>query len=252
MSRIEAATRLSFREQARHPLLLILLVALPFFFITRAIASTVPQPRDVPLPGGGIVMTNMQDIHGATMTAITVAFLAGLCGLFILQSAREADRRLVLAGFSPAEAIVPRLLTLLAATGLVVAVAVIVTALSFQPQAWTPFIAGNLLVGITYGGIGALAGSLLGKLGGTYLMLFLPMIDLGIAQSPMFGDADPNGWAAALPGYGAGRVMVEAGFATDFNAWSSLALAGAWAAVTVLVVTGLLVRSVGIHRAAPA
>ena len=252
MNRIGAATRLSFREQARRPLLLILLVALPFFFITRAIAGTVPQPRTVPLPGGDIVMTNMRDIHGATMTAITVAFLAGLCGLFILQSAREADRRLVLAGFAPVEAIVPRLLTLLAATVLVVVVSVAVTALSFQPRDWFPFALANLLVGITYGGIGAMAGSLLGRLGGTYLMFFLPMIDLGIAQNPMFGDADPGGWAVLLPGYGAGRVLIEASFASDFSAWSSMALAGGWAVMTTLLVTALLARTVGIRRVAPA
>lgn len=252
MSRIEVATRLSFREQARRPLLLVLLVALPFFFITRAIASTVPQPRSVPLPGGGVVLTNMRDIHGATMTAITVAFLAGLCGLFILQSAREADRRLVLAGFTPAEAVIPRLLTLMAATGLIVAVSVAVTAISFQPHAWVPFAVANLLVGITYGGLGALAGALLGRLGGTYLMLFLPMIDLGIAQSPMFGDAAPGGWAVLLPGYGPGRVLVESSFASGFEAWPDLAIAGAWATLTVAVVAALLIQAVGVRRVAPA
>ena len=252
MSRIAVATRLGFREQARRPLLLILLVALPFLFITRAIASTVPQPRSVPLPGGDFVLTNMRDIHGATMTAITVAFLAGICGLFILQSAREADRRLVLAGFAPAEAVIPRLLTLLAATGLIVAVSLAVTAISFQPRDWLPFALANLLVGITYGGIGALAGAVLGRLGGTYLMFFLPMIDLGIAQSPMFGDAEPGGWAVLLPGYGPGRVLVEASFASGFDAWRELAIAGAWAALTVAVVTALLVRAVGVRRVAPA
>jgi hypothetical protein len=252
VSRIEVATRLGFREQVRRPLLLILLVALPFFFITRAIAGTVPQPRSVPLPGGEVVLTNMRDIHGATMTAITVAFLAGLCGLFILQSAREADRRLVLAGFTPAEAVIPRLLTLLAVTGLIVAVAVAVTALSFQPRAWMPFVIANLLVGITYGGIGALAGSLLGRLGGTYLMFFLPMIDLGIAQNPMFGDAEPGGWAALLPGYGPGRVLIDASFAPGFSAWPELVLAAAWAAMTLAIVTALLIRTVGVRRVAPA
>ena len=37
-ARITTATRLGFREQARRPLLLVLVVVLPFFFITRAIA----------------------------------------------------------------------------------------------------------------------------------------------------------------------------------------------------------------------
>ena len=37
--RIATATRLGFREQARRPLLVVLLLVLPFFFITRAIAG---------------------------------------------------------------------------------------------------------------------------------------------------------------------------------------------------------------------
>jgi hypothetical protein len=78
VSRVAVATRLGFREQARRPLLLVLLVGLPFFFITRAIAQTEQLPRSIGLPGGGEVLTNMRDIHGADMAAITVGFLAGL------------------------------------------------------------------------------------------------------------------------------------------------------------------------------
>ena len=39
-ARVITATRMGFREQARRPLLLVLLVVLPFFFITRAVASS--------------------------------------------------------------------------------------------------------------------------------------------------------------------------------------------------------------------
>ena len=74
-----------------------------------------------------------------------------------------------------------------------------VTALSFTPQQWLPFIGANVLIGLTFGSIGALAGVLFGQLGGTYFMLFLPMIDLGIAQTPMFGDGQPDGWATLCP-----------------------------------------------------
>ena len=65
--RVLTATRLGFREQARRPLLLVLLVALPFFFITRAIERTEPLPRLVGLPGGGDILTTMKDVHGASM-----------------------------------------------------------------------------------------------------------------------------------------------------------------------------------------
>ena len=227
-----------------------LLVVLPFFFITRAIASTVPQPRVVPLPGGGEVLSNMQDVHGATMAAITIAFLAGLCGLFIMQSAREADRRLVVAGFAPVEVVLPRLILIGAATAVVVATSLVVTALSFTPQQWLPFIVANLLIGLTYGSIGAIAGVLLGRLGGTYFMLFLPMVDLGIAQTPMFGDGTPDGWALVLPGYGGGRVLVDASFASGFHAGGELLIGLAWALVSLVAVTAVLTRSIGTRSVA--
>lgn len=244
-SRVATATRLELRELARRPLLLVLLVALPFFFITRAIATTVPQPRTVPLPGGGEVLSNMQDVHGATMAAITIAFLAGLCGLFIMQSAREADRRLVVAGFSPAEVVVPRLALIGATTGIVVLVSLVVTALSFTPQQWPSFVGANLLIGLTYASIGAIAGVAFGRLGGTYFMLFLPMIDLGIAQTPMFGDGAPDGWTTLLPGYGGGRVLVDASFASSFHAGVDLLVGIGWAVVALAAVVVVLTRSIG-------
>jgi hypothetical protein len=247
MSRIATATRLGFREQARRPLLLILLVGLPFFFITRAIAATEKLPRSVGLPGGGDVLTNMRDVHGAMMAAITVAFLAGLIGVFVMQSVRQADRRLVLAGYTPAQALAPRLLVLAAAIALVLGVSVAVTALSFTPQSWSAFAAGNLLVGLTYGLLGTLAGAVVGRLGATHLMLFGAMLDLGIAQNPMFGSGQPPDWATALPGYGPGRVIVDGAFSGTFHAAGALALSIGWVVVLGVAVTVVLGRLVAVE-----
>jgi hypothetical protein len=244
MSRVTTATRLGFREQLRRPLLLVLLVGLPFFFITRSIAATETLPRTIGLPGGVEVLTNMRDIHGAMMAAITVAFLVSLVGVFVMQSVRQADRRLVLAGFTPAQALIPRLLVLAASAALVLGVSLAVTALSFTPQTWWAFAAGTLLAGLTYGLLGTLAGAVVGRLGATHLMLFGAMLDLGIAQNPMFGSGEPPAWAIAMPGYGPGRVIVDGAFSGDFHAEGELALSIAWVlalGVTVAVVLGRMV-----------
>jgi hypothetical protein len=244
VSRVVVATRLGFREQARRPLVLVLLVGLPFFFITRAIAQTEQLPRAIGLPGGGEVVTTMRDIHGANMAAITVAFLAGLIGVFVMQSAHQADRRLVVAGFRPREALAPRLLVLGAGALLVVVVSVAVTALSFTPKLWAAFVVGNLLVGLIYAMLGALAGAAVGKLGATYLLLFGAMLDLGIVQNPMFGAGEPPAWGTVLPGYGPGRVILDAAFSDQFHAWGALAISVVWAlslAIAVLLVLGRLV-----------
>ena len=249
--RVATASRLALQEQRRRPLLVILLVGLPFFFITRAIAQTEELPRTIGLPGGESVVTTMRDIHGADMAAITIAFLAGLVGMFTMQSARQADRRLVVAGFRPVETLAPRVLVVTAATGLVVAVSLGVTALSFSPSLWAPFVAGNILVGLIYALLGALAGAAVGRVGATYLVLFGAMLDLGIVQNPMFGSGEPPGWAAALPGYGPGRVIVDAAFSSEFHAWGALALGLAWVVVLCVAVIVVLGRVVGLRRSGP-
>lgn len=244
-ARVATATRLGFREQARRPLLGVLLVVLPFFFITRAIAATEPEPRRIGLPGGDQVLTTMRDVHGAMMVAITVAFLAGLCGAFIMRSAQSADRRLVVAGFRPIEALVPRLAVLAAATGVALVVSLAVTALSFGPASWAVFVVGTLLIGLTYAGIGALAGAALGQLGATYVVLFVAMLGMGILQNPMFGDGTPSGLAYFFPDYGATRIVVDGGFSAGFHAWGELALALGWLVLLAGAVAWTMRRLLG-------
>ncbi|HEX6229478.1 MAG TPA: hypothetical protein VFZ41_08485 [Solirubrobacterales bacterium] len=246
--RASIATRMGFREQLRRPLLLVLLVFVPFLFISWSFAITEPTPRLITLPGGEQLLTTMKDLHGAIMVPITVGFLAGLIGLFVIQSALESDRRLVLAGYSPGEAIVPRIAVLVSATLVVLAVSLAVTTIDFIPASWIPFVAGNLLAGLIYGAIGALAGASVGRLGGAYLMFFLPMIDFGVAQNPMFFDGEPQGWATVLPGYGPTRLIVDGGFSSQFHAGGELALSLAWTVVLGAAVYLLLRRSIGARR----
>jgi hypothetical protein len=144
--------------------------------------------------------------------------------------------------------VLPRLAVLAAATGVVLAVSLAVTALSFTPASWAAFIAGSLLVGLTYACIGALAGALLGPLGATYLVLFLAMLGIGILQNPMFGDGTPGRLAYAFPDYGAGRVVIDGAFSAGFHAWGDLALATGWLAVLGLAVTWVLHRLLGETR----
>lgn len=228
-AQLAVATKLAMREQARRPLLIVLLVGLPFFFITRAIAATEKLPRRIGLPGDLTFLTDMRALHGASMVAITVAFLSGLCGAFVMRSARASDRRLVVAGYSATQTIFARTAVLAAACVLAVSTSLAVTALSFTPQSWGFFALGSLLVAVIYASIGALAGALLGQLSATYLVLFAAMLGTGILQNPMFGDGTPSGVATLLPDYGPTRVIADAAFEPGFAAWPQLALALAWA-----------------------
>jgi hypothetical protein len=246
LPRARTATAMAFRDQRRRPLVLILLVALPVYIITKSIVSTLATPRRIALPDGVWVTTTMRDLHGAGMGGVVIAFVAALLGVFVMQSALEGDRRLVLAGYRPGETVLARLLVLLAGTAIVVAVSALVTALYFTPRSWAPLLGALVLVGLIYAALGALVGALLDKLAATYLILFLVMTDLGVVQSPMF-HAKPGPLAALLPGYGPSRVMYDGAFSPAFHAGAELALALAWLAALALAVAIVLRRAVAGH-----
>jgi hypothetical protein len=244
-SRTLTATSMAFTDQRRRPLLLTLLVIVPAYVITRSVAITEATPRRIPLPGHVLVTTTMKDLHGAVMAGIVIAFVASLCGVFVMQAALQGDRRLVIAGYRPSETVIARLTVLAAATVLVVVVSMAVTAASFTPASWGTFTAAALLTGLTYAALGAIAGAILDKLAATYLMLFLALTDLGIAQNPMFGNGSPRSWATLLPGYGPGRIMLDGAFSPDFHAVGPLAIALAWTLALTLTVGAVLRHVVG-------
>lgn len=246
LARARAATKMGFREQLRRPLLLILLVIVPAYVVTRSIAITEATPRLIELPGDITVVTTMKNLHGAVMAGTAIAFVAGLCGVFVMQSALQGDRRLIVAGFRAGETAFARLSVLAADTALVVGVSLVATALYFDPASWLPFAGSAILIGVIYAPLGALLGAVLDKLAATYLMLFVVMTDLGIVQNPMFGT--PARWAVLLPGYGPGRLMVDGAYSERFHAGSELALSLAWAAVLGLAVYLLLRRTLGTSR----
>jgi hypothetical protein len=237
-------TTMAFREQRRRPLVLILLVLIPAYVITRSIAQTLETPRRIRLPDDVWVTTTMKNLHGAGMGGLVIAFVIGLVGVFVMQSALQGDRRLVIAGYRPGETVVARLAVLVAATSVIVGVALVVTALNFTPKSWLPLGAALVSIGLIYGAIGALIGAILDKLAATYLMLFLVMTDVGVVQSPMFRDA-PAGWAVVFPGYGPSRVMYDGAFSRSFHAGGELALALGWLAVLGIAVILVLRHAVG-------
>jgi hypothetical protein len=245
MSRTQAAASMGLRDQSRRPLLLVLLVIVPAYTVTRSIAITLPTPRAVELPSGVEIETTMRAIHGAVMAGNAIAFVTALCGVFVMTSALAGDRRLIVAGYRPAQVIVARLLILAMATALVVAVSDAVTAASFDAASWPIFVLGTALIGVIYGAIGAIAGAFLDKLGATYLILFLALTDLGIVQNPMFGDGSPASWAVLLPGYGPSRIMVSGAFVNGFDATGELLVSIGWVAGLSVAVGLLLRRSLG-------
>ena len=248
VDRVLTATRMGFRDQLRRPLMLALLAAVPIIFISWSARVTSETPRRIALPGGGHVLTDMRALFTVVDAPIAIAFLAGLVGVFVIESALQSDRRLVIAGYSPGQTIAPRLLVIGAAVVVISAVSLVVMAFWFTPEAWFPFIFANVLVGLIYAAIGALSGTLMGRLGAVYFIFFLPTVDIGIAQDPLFFNGDPQGWATALPGYGPTRMIIDAGYTTGFDTVVALIAALAWVAVLGAALAVVLRRAVAPRR----
>jgi len=243
-ARLGAGLEAAWREYRRNLALWVLLVGLPTFFITLSIATTPDDPAPVELAEAGrrtITILSMVDVHGAIMVAITVAFLAGLAGLFVVLGSAEADRRLVIAGFRPREVLAARLGVILFAAVLVSVVSLAVTAVSFTPQVWITFALATVGVAVTYAMIGVVIGPVVGRLGGLYLMFLLPFLDVGLAQNVMF-DAAPPAWAAWMPAHGATRVLIDGAFTPSFDETTGLLIALGWLAAITTAAIGVFQR----------
>jgi len=227
--RVEAL-RAAWRELRRMPVMWVLVIGLPVAFISASIAVTPSDPTPVSLREGGqavLAIISMTDVHGAIMVPITVGFLASLAGLFVVLDSAEADRRLSLTSVRPGEILSVRMIVVGGAALLASIVSLLVTAVGFTPTQWGGFILATVLVALTYGAIGVLVGPIFGRLGGLYILLVLPFIDIGMAQNPMF-DASPPAWGRYLPSHGAIRVLVDSAFTPSFDELGAILLAVAW------------------------
>ncbi len=220
------------RQLRRMPVMWVLIIGLPVAFISASIAATPDDPTPVELIENGkrgLSILSMADVHGAVMVPITIGFLASLAGLFVILDSAQADRRLSLTRFRTIEILAVRTTVIAIASLVATAVSIAVTAVSFNAVSWTIFIAANVLIALTYATIGVIVGPLFGRLGGLYVLLVLPFIDIGLAQNAMF-DAAPPAWGRYLPAHGAVRVMMDGAFTPTFDETGALLLALGWLA----------------------
>jgi hypothetical protein len=230
LRRLAAALMTAARQLRRMPVLWLLVVGLPVAFISASIAVTPDDPTPVELVEQGrraLAIESMADVHGAVMVPITIGFLASLAGLFVILDSAQADRRLALTDYRPGEILTVRMATIVLATLLATAVGLGVTAISFDATNWWLFALANVIVGLTYATIGVIVGPVFGRLGGLYLLLLLPFIDIGLAQNAMF-DAAPPAWGRYLPAHGAMRVLMDAAFTPGFDETGALVAATIW------------------------
>lgn len=240
MSRTVTALRLGLREYVRTPVLLVLFAFLPVYFVA-VFASVAPStPVPVYLPGGGSAMHSTADAVVVLVAPIVTALVVGITGLFVLRATREADSRLVIAGFDVRSVVLARF-GVLAAVAVVETAVTVAVALAFvSPAHLGGFALGILLAGATYGAVGVAVGVVLDRLSGVYLMLFGPTLDVFLFQNPMTDSTSE--FAGLLPGHYASELVVAGGFGAGASA-ETLGFGLVYLAVVGLVAGWAFVRS---------
>jgi hypothetical protein len=183
----------------------------------------------------GPVTVGMRNLHGAIMVPMTVSFLAGILGLFVMIVSREGDRRVLRAGLPARTLLLSRLAVIAAFSTAITVVSVAATLPAFVPEQLALFFVVNLVAALQYAFLGAAVGLFLSPMSGTYLMFFTPMIDVGLLQNPMFPRDEVAWWVQALPGYWPMEVLVDVAFTPDFDRVEALLAALIYLAAMALV-----------------
>lgn len=190
----------------------------------------------------------MPDVHGVITTPITSALIAGLAGLFLMNDAKDADGRLVVVGYATRQIVAARLGVLAVVSTVVTAVAVGVMLVDFTPEHVALFALAMLLLTVLYGLVGMLAGAAFDRLAGLWIMLVVPMLDVGLFQDPLFVQSEPDWWMKLLPGYHPVRVLVDVGLTAQVDTLASLGWAIGYLAVLLGVVVFAFDRTIGAHE----
>jgi len=209
VKKVFAGFRSGLEEMRRTPILIALLVFGPAYVIYFFTLFAPDGPALIHLEGETI-RTTLPAAFPAFTTPMTSALLAGIAGMFLMESASTADSRLVVAGFRAYQVILARLGMVIGVSAVASGVSIGVMMTAFQPELLLWFIAGTTLTALIYGMIGLLVGVLLDRLLGIYLILFGSMIDLFVFQNPLAKETPVL--ARVLPGHFPLQLVMEAGF----------------------------------------
>ena len=202
MSAFAVTSRDFVREQLRAPLTLVLLVAIPVFFVL--IFASVLGEFSKAL--GGTLVTRSATAISAGWAA---AFLSGTLAFFMVSSSRRADRRLALAGLGAVRVALSRIAAALG-LGLTVTAVAFVT-LWLRSGIGHPVHAAVAIFafGAIYIGIGAVVGAFVSDpLAGSLLVMAAFFIDA--FSGPQMTSA-ASGIGTYMPTYHAANLLIAAG-----------------------------------------
>lgn len=236
---VRTAITMGVREYIRTPVLLGLLLVLPAYLIGLFGYAGPDTPVPVQIPSAGQTTVPLANVITVLGVVLVTAIVGGLVGLFVVQSATDADNRLIIAGVDPASLLIARgALVLIAAVG-AVGVSLGVTLVTFDPAHLGGLAVAGLLTALIYGMLGIIVGSQVDLLAGVWILLFAPLLDVVLFQNPLA--TETKAVATLLPAHATMRLATDAGFGTGID-WTPVAGAVGYLAVTTIVATLLYYR----------
>jgi hypothetical protein len=268
--RVELAARLLLRDLLRRRVAVLLLFVVPALFdavvfvttghrdVEVTLAALVEDGAVVHAPGSvegamdpgilddGSRTLDQRDLSLVFLGTAAVAFLVCFLAFYLVHQRRDADARLVLAGYRAHEVLLAK----------VVALATIALFLgAYETAALHPCVAlqhpartlgGFVLAGLVYGCLGLLVGAAVRQeLEGVFAIVLLTNVDVGWLQNPIYYATSDRRWLIELlPGHDPTQLALTGAFDGQ-GARSTVARSLAYAAVALgaaLVTFGRRIR----------
>lgn len=240
VTRTGTALAATVKQFARTPVLVALLVVLPAYFVG-LLGVVVPDSPVVASVPSATVETTLGAAVLPMLATLAAVMVAGIAGLFLTVNTLDADGWLALAGLPSRSLFAARAAALSAAAAVASLASTAVLVVHVAPDQVVLFVASTLVLGVTYGLVGAVVGVVLDTLVGVYVMLFAPAVDLFLFHSPLAADA-PS-WAAVFPGRWAGVAAIDAALTADPN-WGAFAVGLAYLGGAAVVAAVAVRRAV--------
>ncbi|HUX88329.1 MAG TPA: efflux RND transporter periplasmic adaptor subunit [Chloroflexota bacterium] len=241
--RVLVAVQMMLREFTRRRLTQVLLVVVPPLMIL-SVYYDLPQSNiAIDVVENTVSFSTIVDQRTVTVafiTLFTISFLAAFFGFYLMLSAKQVDRRLVLCGYQPFEILAARSIILLTLCVLLTIYVLLILTPFFTPDNWPSFFGGMLLCALIYGLYGKIVGILIAReLEGTWVVMVLPFLDTGYLEVPGFSSVLNAGWLKLMPGYFPSRITIDSAFTVVFDVGHDFVGGVVYAACFWLLAAGL-------------
>ncbi|MER5853012.1 ABC transporter permease [Streptomyces sp. NPDC002012] len=233
------ASRYALIGHARNRFAMLLVVLYIPIWIALAYVTIPDRPAPFRLRATGQVLSpagnHLTQITGA-LNAVTL--IAGFMMFAATFTGGAFDRRLAMAGYPRFHLVLAKLSALTLVCAAISAYATAVTGVAWSPRQPLMLAAALFCAAMTYGALGVVFGSVLGReVEGMFAILMISIIDVAL-QNPLSNSGSDSAVMRFLPSYGAVQASMAAAFSTT-SVSQGLAIQLLW--LTVAAFAGFLV-----------